>query len=410
MEEISHKNPFKKPFFDLKELVDSIQEHLGCPATIEDTNHRLNAYSSHGVDADPARIGTIISQRVPEKVINRLWKEGIIPKLIQSDSALRIPHIDDIGLRDRVAIAIRKNNEILGYIWVVEGPKKLSHLQLEHLKDAAVVAIPLMAKIQQNRKRKEENYQEFLWQLLTGQFKNRDEIYEQVHELHLKIPNHFTVLVFYFEQDITQAMEEQISYLITTSQKITNHFLVLMDNELILIASPHPSQSDATAFDSFITYFTSEIANRFSILGVKGSSGTGYSDFSKAMTSYQEAQKVLELKKVFPEELENVFHYSQLGAFLYIDLIQQQLPDEHPAISKIRAYDKQHKSNFLKTLEVFIQQDSNMNEAAKKLFVHTNTLHYRMKRVAEIGEIDLTNVHEKLGIYLDLMAQKMKNK
>ncbi|WP_236610122.1 PucR family transcriptional regulator [Planococcus halocryophilus] len=267
-----------------------------------------------------------------------------------------------------------------------------------------------MAKIQQNRKRKEENYQDFLWQLLTGQFKNRDEIYEQVHELYLKIPNHFTVLVFYFEQDISQAMEEQISYLITTSQKITNHFLVVMDNELILIASPHPSQSDAKAFDSFITYFTSEIANRFSILGVKGSSGNGYSDFSKAMTSYQEAQKVLELKKYFPEELENVYHYSQLGAFLYIDLIQQELPNEHPAISKIRAYDKLHKSNFLKTLEVFIQKDSNMNEAAKKLFVHTNTLHYRMKRVAEIGEIDLANVHEKLGIYLDLMAQKMTEK
>ncbi|WP_256204384.1 hypothetical protein [Planococcus faecalis] len=169
MYEMSFKNPFKKSFFDLKELVDSIQENLGCPTTIEDTNHRLHAYSSHEVDTDSARIGTIISQRVPEKVINRLWREGIIPKLMQSDCALRIPHIEDIGLRDRVAIAIRKDNEILGYIWIVEGVKKLNDIQLKLLKDAAIAATPLMAKLHQNLKRKKNTiriyYGNFEWPL-----------------------------------------------------------------------------------------------------------------------------------------------------------------------------------------------------------------------------------------------------
>ena len=142
MYDMPHNNPFRKSFFDLKELANSIQENLMCPVTIEDTNHRLHAYSSHEDDTDSARIGTIISQRVPEKVINRLWKVGAIPDLMQSDSALRIPHIEDIGLRDRVAIAIRKNNEILGYIWVVEGQNKLDDAQLELLKDAADAATP----------------------------------------------------------------------------------------------------------------------------------------------------------------------------------------------------------------------------------------------------------------------------
>ncbi|WP_298828574.1 helix-turn-helix domain-containing protein [uncultured Planococcus sp.] len=413
MYEMPYENPFKKSFFDLKELVDSIQENLLCPATIEDTNHRLHAYSSHEDDTDSARIGTIISQRVPERVINRLWKEGVIPKLMKSDSALRIPHIEDIGLRDRVAIAIRKNNEILGYIWVVEGGKKLTDAQLDLLKDAAAAATPLMSKLHQNRKRKEENYQDFLWKLLTGQYKTLEEIHDKFDELNLKKPDRFTVLAFRFDQSITRKMEEQISYLITTSQKITNHFLVVMEEELILIASPHPSQSDDKAFEDFIAFFISEMANRFSISGVKGSAGTSYSDFVKVETSYQEAQKVLKMKDFFPEELEDVFHFRQLGIFRYMEKLQKDLRAEryeHPAIAKLEAYDNQHKSNLLKTLEVFIQQDSNMNDAAKKLFVHTNTLHYRIKRISEIGGIRMTNVHEKMGIYLDLKARKLGNK
>ena len=413
MYEMPHKNPFKKSFFDLKELVDSIQENLLCPATIEDTNHRLHAYSTHEDDTDSARIGTIISQRVPEKVINRLWKEGIIPKLMQSESALRIPHIEDIGLRDRVAIAIRKNNEILGYIWVVEGDKKLSDAQLDLLKDAAGAATPLMSKLHQNRKRKEENYQDSLWKLLTGQYITLEEIHNKFDELNLKIPERFTVLTFHFQHNITQKMEDQISYLITTSQKITNHFLVAMQEELILIASPHPSQSDDKAFDEFIVFFISEMANRFFISDIKGSSGTSYSDFGKAETSYEEAQKVLKLKERFPEELEDVFHFRQLGVFRYMEQLQKDLRSqryEHPAIAKLEAYDSQHKSNLLKTLEVFIQQDSNMNDAAKKLFVHTNTLHYRIKRISEIGDIRMTNIHEKMGIYMDLKARKLEEK
>lgn len=413
MEELSLENPFKKPFFDLKELVDSIQECLHCPTTIEDTNHRLHAYSSHGVDADLARIGTIVSQRVPENVINRLWKEDIIPKLMKAEHAVRIPHIEDIGLRDRVAIAIRKNTEILGYIWIVEGPKKLNDKQLEMLKDAASAAAPLIAKLYQNRKRKEEDYQDFLWQLLTGDYQNRDEIHGKFHELKLKIPDCFTVLVFQFEQDISRKMEEQIAYLITTSQKITNHFLVVMDNELILIASPHFSQVNNNAFEEFIVYFTSEIANRFSISGVKGSAGTSYSDFSKAQVSYKEARKVLDMKKIFPQELEAVFHFNRLGPFRYLDLLQHEWHDkrnEHPAIEKLESYDQLHKANLLRTLEVYIQHDSNMNEAAKQLYVHTNTLHYRIKRISEIGGIQLTNVHEKLSIYLDLKVRKLTQK
>ena len=410
MNDMTPKNPFKKSFFDLKELVDSIQENLLCPVTIEDTNHRLHAYSSHEDDTDSARIGTIISQRVPEKVINRLWKEGIIPKLMQSDTALRIPHIEDIGLRDRVAIAIRKNNEILGYIWVVEGPEKLADEQLELLKDAAVAATPLMSKLYQNRKRKEENYQDFFWQLLTGQYKSLEEIHDKFYDLNLRMPDSFSVLTFRFQQDITRKMEEQISYLITTSQKITNHFLVVMDEELILIASPHSSQPEDKAFDDFIAFFISEMANRFSILDVEGGYGTSYSDFDKAEMSYQEALKVLKMKKRFPEELEDVFHFRRLGVFRYMDLLhkdQRAKRYEHPAIAKLEAYDRLHKSNLLKTLEVFIQQDSNMNDAAKKLFVHTNTLHYRIKRISEIGGIRLTDVNEKIGIFLDLKARKI---
>lgn len=409
MKETHLDNPFKKPFSTLQELADSVKEVLDCPATIEDANHRLLAYSSHEDTTDSARIGTIMSQRVPEKVINRLWKERIIPKLMNMDAALRIPEIAEIGLRDRVAIAIRRNTEVLGYIWALEKNDRLSDEELALLKDAAAAALPLLLKLHRKRKEKEENYQDFFWQLLTGQFKSGEDIQKKFAQLHLKMPARYAVLVFQFEEEISRKIEENISYLITTSQKITNHFMVVMRNEVILIASPHPTQPDEKVFNDFISFFISAMNNRFAVNGIKGSSGTVYKDFEKAETSYQEALKVLQLRAYFPDDLAEATHYHQLGIFKYFDAIIEEKRSshyEHPAIALLEQYDKHNKTNLLASLEIFIQQDSNVHEAAKKMFIHTNTMSYRLKRIAEISQLNLKSTHEKMAVFLDLKIRQ----
>lgn len=99
-------DPFKYSLDRLEDVADQISDVLNCPITIEDTHHRLLAYSTHNDFTDPARTSTIISRRVPEKVINRLWKDGIIPTLLKTDEPLRVPQIAEVGLSSRVAISI----------------------------------------------------------------------------------------------------------------------------------------------------------------------------------------------------------------------------------------------------------------------------------------------------------------
>lgn len=133
------KDPFKENFDTLEEFADRISEVLNCPITIEDANHRLLAYSTHDERTDQARIATIIGRRVPEKVINNLWKEGIIPKLLETNEPVRVKNINEIGLGDRIAISIWKNEEVLGFIWAVEIEKALGNEEVELLKKAANV-------------------------------------------------------------------------------------------------------------------------------------------------------------------------------------------------------------------------------------------------------------------------------
>jgi purine catabolism regulator len=49
------------------------------------------------------------------------------------------------------------------------------------------------------------------------------------------------------------------------------------------------------------------------------------------------------------------------------------------------------KNRLLKTLSVVIETDGNMKNAAEKLFIHYNTLRYRLHRIKELAGIDFSS-------------------
>ena len=120
--EFHSKDHFNEVYANLDEFADRVSTLIGFPVTIEDANHQLLAYSTHSQITDEARILTIMGRRVPEKVINSLWKEGIIPALLNSSEPILIPPKQQVGLGKRIAISIRKNENVLGFIWAALEP------------------------------------------------------------------------------------------------------------------------------------------------------------------------------------------------------------------------------------------------------------------------------------------------
>lgn len=406
----NQNDPFKGTFGNLENLVDKISDVLQRPITIEDANHRLLAYSSHEGRTDPARVATIIGRRVPEKVINSLWRDGVIPKLNQSEEPLRVSEITDIGLGARVAIGIFAKKEVLGYIWVLEIDNSLSEKELSLLKMAAQTAKNQLLQLQIHKKKKEEGHQEFFWQLLTGHLKSHQEIENKIQELGLITPTPISVILFQFEHDISTTIQRHISYMITTTQKLLITFQVIDRNKLILLSSPHKEKENRATTIKFIEDFVLQMNKRFKVSQIKGSCGNPYDNYEKIEASYQEALTVLRLKNQFPVEVGNTFNYQQLGVYRYLDvLLEKKKQDgyENTSLQKLSLYDDANKTDLLKTLEVFLNRDSNVHEAAKELNVHTNTLSYRLKRIIEVGDIDLKSPNQKITLYIDIKLNKL---
>lgn len=85
-------------------------------------------------------------------------------------------------------------------------------------------------------------------------------------------------------------------------------------------------------------------------------------------------------------------HYADLAFYSLLN----QLPLDlrigrfcHPALARLRQYDAGHGTELYETLRVYTELGFSQKLTAERLFLHRNTLNYRMQRVAEVGGLDL---------------------
>ena len=70
-------------------------------------------------------------------------------------------------------------------------------------------------------------------------------------------------------------------------------------------------------------------------------------------------------------------------------------------------YDRRQNADLIHTLEAFFSAHGNLANTAEELNVHRNTLLYRLKRIAEIGSVDLKQPETRLALQLALAVLRL---
>lgn len=119
----------------------------------------------------------------------------------------------------------------------------------------------------------------------------------------------------------------------------------------------------------------------------------------------QEAQRAAEIAAALPEG-PGTLHFADLGALRLIFHLSGN-PElgafQRDLLGPLEEYDRQHRSDFIHTLEEFFRAGGNHMQASRELHVHRNTLIYRLERIRELlGGADLENSDVRLNLQLAL--------
>ena len=65
----------------------------------------------------------------------------------------------------------------------------------------------------------------------------------------------------------------------------------------------------------------------------------------------------------------------------------------HPALNILAEYDALYNNNLYQTLLVYLQSGCNVKLAAAKLFIHRNSMTYRLNKIISLTNLDLENTN-----------------
>ena len=121
--------------------------------------------------------------------------------------------------------------------------------------------------------------------------------------------------------------------------------------------------------------------------------------------AYKEAQVALDVGKVFETE-KNIISYENLG----IGRLIYQLPTTMcemflQEVFKKGSLDSLDKETLM-TIQCFFENNLNVSETSRKLFVHRNTLVYRLEKIRKLTGLDLREFEHAITFKVALMVQK----
>jgi hypothetical protein len=84
------------------------------------------------------------------------------------------------------------------------------------------------------------------------------------------------------------------------------------------------------------------------------------------------------------------------------DLIEARGDQPTGPIARLIAYDQEHNSNLVETLRAWLDAFGDVIAAATSVYVHPNTFRYRLRRLAEVGALDLDDPDARFAAMLQL--------
>ena len=133
-----------------------------------------------------------------------------------------------------------------------------------------------------------------------------------------------------------------------------------------------------------------------------GSVITGIKDLAR---SFREAQAALEVGKVFDTE-RLIVSYDNLGIARIIYQLPTTLCEQYlrEVFKKGSIESLDHETLF--TIQKFFENNLNVSETSRKLFVHRNTLVYRLEKIKKLTGLDLREFDHAIIFKVALMVKK----
>lgn len=225
------------------------------------------------------------------------------------------------------------------------------------------------------------------------------DIYNRAKKLHIDIEKPRVVYVL----EIPNGKENYaMEYLRGMFSPQSGDFVTAVDEKNLIVIRQVDDPSDYASVEE-TAQMTVSMMNTEAMINVRMAYGTIVHELKDVSKSYKEAKMALDVGKIFYAE-KDVVAYNTLGIGRLIyqlpvnlcemfieEIFGEKIPDELD-------------EETLTTIHTFLDNNLNVSETARQLYVHRNTLLYRLEKLEKLTGLDIRVFDDALTLKIALMV------
>jgi hypothetical protein len=393
---------------DLFGFANMLARAVGGAVTVEDAGSHVLAYSTLDEDElDVPRREAILGRRVPETYLEHLRERGVSDALRSSEEVVHLDADERLGLRRRLAISVRANEEVLGTLWALEGRIPLGAEAERVLRDAARVAPGHLIRAQNIGATLRQRREDLLRQMLEDTVEVRTAADALGFDADLPAAVIGVALDSRGDLSTDQHAFRRLDELINTrAMAFRWHVASVLTGARMLVLLPeltgerdHVEMGIRRVATGFVT------DARQAGLGIRVACGPVMDQLAEVASTTTIVEEILQCLAREPQR-GALATFEQVRAALAVENAVRALDPvtslwDGP-VKVLLQHDAERGTEYRMTLRVWLDAFGDTAVAAAKLNIHRNTLRYRIQRISDLSGIRLGDPDERLIASLHL--------
>ncbi len=307
----------------------------------------------------------------------------------------------DGGSHHWIVVPIRINRVVIAYLLIWEGNHSIDYYDLFAIRLSYAMISGFLEQLHSIHSLERKLYDNFIKKLVEGELDSKEKVIstlDMLPNIHLDTSSRYIIIsILMTESSFYEHIGEMHRMSLLDAEDMNGIYGLYDDHTLLILldicnwTSPIIEKAKnkcGTILQQLLKYFPH---TEFK-LGI----GDPVDDILEVKKSYVEAMKSIEIGKyLYPEK--DIIAFEDLGPFGLFRLENIQRKSFGSNFKYIEPLFKEEDAeDLLNTLRAYLACNSNYNNAAKKLFIHSNTVRYRIAKVQRICNIDLQDSMERL--------------
>lgn len=308
---------------------------------------------------------------------------------------------------DHLILAIRAGSKVAGYVSLIRGDVPFQEID-ERLLQAGARALGLKMLYDTASTSGEASIRrDFLMNLLSGNFVSEQAVTAKGTYLGYDLTLPFQVAVITWDIESLEQSRELVRVIERLASETLSKYggqniqVVMPDGRLVLLCDAS-MERPASAFAEDVALQVRETYDLDYRIGI----GAVAASPKQIQDSYDGALAAISIMEALGEK-NSMRHYHELGVYALLRSVESKaelVGFASSVIGKLLEHDREKNSELLHTLNVYLSHRVTHEEVAKRLFIHVNSLKYRLRKIERILGVSLDDPEVCFNLSLAIKA------